>query len=795
MDKNTKFFTDIILAGWRSKIADTSKDNREYKERLQYEVGVINKLGLINYFLIIYDALEWARKNDILIGVGRGSSSGSLVCYLMDITKLDPIEHGLFFERFLNVNRADMADIDIDVQDDRRAELFSYLRRKYGYDKTSQIGTFGYLSVTSAFRDVCSVMGIPSYEINHLSKLIEDESSFDSVPELRIFAKDHPDIIRHAKKLDGVIRNVGTHAAGLVISSHPIEEVAVIEPRKDSEVCCWDKKTAEAFGLLKMDFLGLSTLTVLNRAKHLIKQTRGIDIDLYSIPLNDRKSMEAFQAGESIGIFQFEKWFVQKVLRETHPRSLDHLAQITSLCRPGPMMALVDAETTMLQQYCKVASGRSQAKYGVEQLREILASTHGVLVYQEQVMQVFQKLASFSLAEADEMRKIIGRKMEAEAFAPYKEKFVNGCVANGIESAFADNLFEEIKKFAGYGFNKAHAVAYAYNSFSSMYLKMHYPVEYMASLLSYTTKTSNIPIYIRECDRFGITVDMPDINLSTSEYAVHDGKIVAPLSAIKGIGDSVVKEILTVRGEGFASMDDFLRRVQKRVVNKGKVETLVRAGAFLSLGVGVREKDQLHSDMSELLEIFNKLPSFDLKNKVMKDVVGHLYSQIGECAKKNNMRLMMPVHGMNAPIMVINKPIKSESEHLTNSLSKYICNSLVENGVAKSKMYYTGGFKCQTVDPKGEFCQSCQETCPGWLEREILTVAPKVTILCDSRFQGMFISPKLKWNEIIGNVYYVSKYKTYMIPCYTPQRVAFRADEDVVGKWQEVMEKIGIIFS
>lgn len=793
--KNINYFKQILLDGWAEKIVGKGKDIPTYQKRLQMEIEVIMKLNLINYFLIVYDALEWSRKNNILIGVGRGSSSGSLVCYLMGITQLDPLVHGLFFERFLNVNRADMADIDIDVQDDRRAELFAYLRRKYGYDKTSQIGTFGYLSIVSAFRDVCSVMGIPSYQINDLSKMIVDESSFDDVPDLRAFARDHPNIIEHAKKLDGVIRNVGTHAAGLVISSHPIEEVAVIEHRKDSEVCNWDKKTAEAFGLLKMDFLGLSTLTVLNRAKLLIKETQGVDIDLYDIPLDDEKTLTEFQEGNSIGIFQFEKGFVREVLKKTCPKTLDHLAQITALCRPGPMSALVDDSTTMLQQYVKVATGSAMPSYANGVMQEILQPTNGVLIYQEQVMSVFQKLASFSLAEADEMRKIIGRKMDAEAFAPYQQKFVKGAESNGFSGEFAAHLFEEIKKFAGYGFNKSHAIAYAYNSFSSMYLKIHYPVEYMASLLSFTTKRANIPLYIRECDRLGIEVVMPDINLSTDEYRVHDGKIIAPLTAVKGIGEAVVKDILMARGSGFESMDDFLASVTKKTVNKGKIETLVKAGVMSCFGVVETDQDVLHQDMCDLLDIFNKLPSFDLKNKIEKDVLDVVINKARLCSEAQGMTFMPPVHATNAPIMVINKPTKGEKEHLTNSYTRHIVKTLGDYGIPKSKIYYTGGYKCQSKDYKGGFSQYCQDTCPEFLRNEIVAVRPKVIVLCDNRLQGMFLNPKLKWNEIIGNVYYVRKFGVYVIPSHTPQRAAFVQDEAIPEQFTEVCEKISQIFS
>ena len=795
MDKNLGYFRKIILEGWEKKVIASGKDATEYAARLKTEIMVITQLKLVNYFLIMYDALEWCRKNNILIGVGRGSSSGSLVCYLMGITQLDPIEHGLFFERFLNVNRADMADIDIDVQDDRRAELFAYLRRKYGYDKTSQIGTFGYLSIVSAFRDVCSVMEVPSYQINELSKMIIDESSFEDDSEPRAFARDYPEFIKHAKKLNGVIRNVGTHAAGLVISSHPIDEVAVIEHRKDSEVCNWDKKTAEAFGLIKMDFLGLSTLTVLNRAKDLIKETQGVDIDLYSIPLDDERTMGEFQAGNSVGIFQFEKGFVQQVLRQTQPKELDHLAQITALCRPGPMMAIVSGSTTMLQEYVRVGSGASRPHFENDIMREILGPTNGVIIYQESVMQVFQRLAGFTLAEADEMRKIIGRKMDATAFEPYKEKFVKGAIANSIDGEYAASLFEEIKKFAGYGFNKSHALAYAYNSFSSMYLKVHYPVEYMASLLSFTTKKANIPLYIRECDRLEIEVVMPDINVSTDEFMVRDGKIFAPLGAIKGIGDAVVKDILIARGDSpFTDMDDFMSRVTKRVVNKAKVEVLIKSGAMASIGVVETDPDIKHQNMCELLDIFNKLPSFDLKNKVEEDILEVALSCSRSCFEQQGMLFMEPVHGRHAPIMVVNKHNKNEKEHLTG-YTKYIIKALSEHGITKSKVYYTGGYKCFTSNPKGEYPQFCQETCPDLLTKEINSVQPKVIVLCDSRFQGMFLNPKLKWHEIIGNVYFVKKFGCYVIPCHTPQRVSFVSDDKIQGEFDEICEKISQIFS
>lgn len=791
MDKNLIHFRKLILEGWERRIVTKGKDVSLYHDRLQMEVSVISKLNLVNYFLIVHDALAWSRKMDILIGVGRGSSSGSLVCYLLEITQLDPIEHGLLFERFLNVNRADMADIDIDVQDDRRAELVAYLREKYGYDKTSQIGTFGYLSATSAFRDVCSVMEIPSYQINELSKMIDGMESFKDVPELRAFVREHPDILRHVKKLNGVIRSVGTHAAGLVISSMPIEDVAVIERRKDSEVCNWDKRVAEAFGLLKMDFLGLSTLTVLNRARHLIQKEKGISIDLNHIPLDDPETMQGFRNGETVGIFQFEKSFVREVLKRTQPRTLDHLAQITSLCRPGPMMALVDDSNTMLQQYIRVAEGRARPYYKHKALQDILHPTMGVIIYQEQVMQVFQALAGFTLAEADEMRKIIGRKMEQSAFEPYKEKFVLGCVENGVDATFADHMFAEIQKFAGYGFNKSHAMAYAYNSFASMYLKVHYPIEYMASLLSFTTKVANMPIYIRECTKMGIKVQMPDINLSTDEFIIVDGKILTPLNAIKGVGESVVREILTARGAGFKDLDDFLARVKKRTVNKGKVDALQRAGVFDSFGLRNPDEEERHMDMSELLDIFNELPTFDFKGGVDLQTLKSVLGEAESCSVENGFKFMSPVRGAGSAVMVINKHVKNEQTHLTNNLSKYILSSLAANGISKRDIYYTGGYKCFNAGDEA----ICQEMCPRFLIGEIVAVKPKVIMLCDRRFQSMFFSPRLKWDEIVGRVFFVKKYETYVIPCPTPQMVAMGLNEEAKAQFDDICEMMGEIFS
>ena len=448
-DDDAGFAQRILADGWKEKISGkVGTRAKEYHARLIYELGVIKKMGFVKYFLMVDDIIRWSRAQGIMVGPGRGSAAGSLVCYLMGITQLDPIKHGLYFERFLNPERVNLPDIDVDFQDDRRSEVIAYIVDKYGQECVGQINTFGMLTVKSAFRDVARVFGINNMQVNILSKQIEDESSFEKVPELASFASQFPEVVRYAKELSGTIRQVGVHACGLSVASRPLREVCAVERRKDGFVSCWDMRNCEKFGLLKMDILGLTTLTILAHARKLVMENYGTDIDFAALPLDDEKTMAMFAAGECAGIFQFEGAAMSDLLRNLQASDFETITAATALYRPGPLQA------GLTDRFVKIVQGREGERYSCPQLEPILAPTRSILIYQEQIMRIFSELGGFSWAHADQMRKIIGKKLGKDEFDKHRMDFIAGCQKNGISEYVADDLFNDMAQFASYGFNK-----------------------------------------------------------------------------------------------------------------------------------------------------------------------------------------------------------------------------------------------------------------------------------------------------------------------------------------------------
>lgn len=792
IDKNNDFFIAEIMRGWEEKKPHFIDNPKVYYERLTNEINVINNLGLINYFLIVHDIIRWAEKNGIMIGPGRGSSGGSLVCYLLGITKIDPIKFGLYFERFLNVSRADMADIDTDCQDNRRSEIIDYIRNKYGMDNTCNIGTFSYLSPKSAFRDVASVFGIPSFEINTLSKMIDNEDSFSKVSELIEFNKTYPHIVEQAIKLSGTIKSQGTHAAGVVISSQPISDVAVLEKRGDIDVCNWDKKAAEKMGLLKVDLLGLSTLSILSKAKELIWKHKGIAVEFDKIPLDDLETIRAFQSGFGVGVFQFENAGVCGLLKEVQPKTFYDLATITALFRPGPLSAKVDEKHTMVQKYIQVAKGNEYPTFLHPKLKPILKSTNGVIVFQEQIMRVFVDLAGFTLAEADQMRKIIGRKMDEKEFEPYEAQFVSGCAANGVGETDAKYLFDQLKKFAGYGFNLAHSVEYAHLSFWSMWLKVHYPLEYMTALLNNTTKLDKLLIYVHEGSRLGVVLEMPEINRSSDEYSLdlESNSILVPLGAVKGVGSVAVDTILAERKNNgpFISYDNFDKRVAKSKCNKRIKDFLIRAGVFKSFGVinvNIEERDK---DMSELIPVYNRLPSLKYGSPLDVEGIQKHYEQIRESCPTGVK--FEPLSYLDGTIMFINRPQKNERILLSADGTKYLLDRLRAFGIDKKKTYHTSLFKC-FYDSVKDIKEECVTKCLGFLKEEIKLVKPKLIVTSDTLVMGLFMSERRPSLELNGMCIYSKEFNCHVIFSISPQYAYY---QDKLEEFDEMMEKLAIIF-
>ena len=563
----------------------------EYRERLLTELGVIKKMGYASYFLIVWDFISYARSKDIPVGPGRGSAAGSLVSYCLDITEIDPIKYTLLFERFLNPERISMPDIDVDFCQDRRGEVITYVSEKYGKDHVAQIITFGTMAAKAAIRDVGRAMDMPYAEVDKIAKLVPNtpkitiESAMKQEPQLKELYDTNDEVkglLDIAMRLEGLNRHASTHAAGVVISPVPLTEYTPLykSPSDESIMTQFDMGSIEGIGLLKFDFLGLKTLTVIQKTLKYIRQG-GTEVILKDIPLDDEKTYELLSSGQTTGIFQLESAGMKDILVKMTPNRIEDLIALVALYRPGPI------GSGMIDDFIKRKKGKVPVKYDLPQLKEILDETYGVILYQEQVMRIANKLANFSLGQADILRKAMGKK-NIEVMGKQKEHFVNGAVANGINEKKASKIFDLLANFAEYGFNKSHSAAYAFVSYQTAYLKAHYPVEFMAATLSMDIHdTDKIVKSINECRQMNIDILPPDINLSGSEFRVVGNSIRFGLAAVKGVGAAAIESILESRdAEGpFSSIADFVARADTRKVNKKVLESLVKAGAFDSLGI------------------------------------------------------------------------------------------------------------------------------------------------------------------------------------------------------------------
>jgi DNA polymerase-3 subunit alpha len=564
---------------------------RAYRERFNTELEVIKKMGYASYFLIVWDFISHARSRGIPVGPGRGSAAGSLVSYCIGITEIDPIRYNLLFERFLNPERISMPDIDVDFCQDRRSEVISYVSEKYGKDRVAQIITFGTMAAKAAIRDVGRAMNMPYAEVDRIAKLVPNtlkvtiQAAIKAEPQLKeLYETDDQvrELLDIATRLEGLNRHASTHAAGVVISPVPLTEYTPLykSPSDESIMTQFDMGSVEGIGLLKFDFLGLKTLTVIRKTLDLIK-LGGRDVSLHDIPLDDKETYELLSSGQTVGVFQLESAGMKDILVKMCPSRFEDLIALVALYRPGPI------GSGMIDDFIKRKKGKIPVKYELPQLKEILDETYGVILYQEQVMRIANKLANFSLGQADILRKAMGKK-NIQAMAKQKENFVKGAVSNGISEKKAVRIFDLMELFAEYGFNKSHSAAYAFVAFQTAYLKAHYPVEFMAATLSSDINdTDKVVKSINECRQMRIEILPPDINLSGREFKVIGNSIRLGLEAVKGVGGAAIESVLEVREEGgpFGSVADFLGRVDGRRVNKKVLEGLVKAGAFDSLGV------------------------------------------------------------------------------------------------------------------------------------------------------------------------------------------------------------------
>ncbi len=560
------------------------------KERLAFELGVIKQMGYSAYFLIVFDFIDHARQRKIPVGPGRGSAAGSLVAYSLGITNIDPLKYGLLFERFLNPERVSMPDIDVDICYERRGEVIDYVVRKYGADKVAQIITFGTMAARLAIKDVGRAMDIPYSEVDRVAKLVPAElnvtieKALNDVAELKELYDRKPeikDLIDTAAALEGMPRHASTHAAGVVITPEPLTHYIPLYKASDGPVTTqFAMGTVEELGLLKMDLLGLRTLTVVDDAVRLVWDSTGKELDIEKIPVDDRATYEMLSRGETAGVFQLESSGMRSILRDLKPEIFEDIVALVALYRPGPL------GSGMVDDFIKNKHGVKKAKYLHPKLEPILKDTYGVILYQEQVMRIASDLAGFTLGEADLLRRAMGKK-KPEILAGLRAQFIEGARGNGVKEVIAGQIFDLMEYFAGYGFNKSHSAAYALVSYQTAYLKTNYPLQYMAALLtSVKDKTDKVSMYIEECRRMGIDVLPPDVNESKESFAVAGNKIRFGLAAVKNVGIGAVESIILTRDkEGpFSGYADFCRRQDTRTVNKRVLESLIKCGAFDSLG-------------------------------------------------------------------------------------------------------------------------------------------------------------------------------------------------------------------
>ncbi|MBR3458861.1 MAG: DNA polymerase III subunit alpha, partial [Selenomonadaceae bacterium] len=560
----------------------------EVRKRLDYELDIIHQMGYDSYFLIVWDFINYARENGIAVGPGRGSAAGSIVAYALGITDIDPLKYALLFERFLNPERVSMPDIDVDFCYIRREEVIDYVKRRYGEDHVAQIVTFGTMAAKGAIRDVGRALSMSYADVDRVAKLVPNDlkmtldRALKESADFRNAYAASPEVQRlvdMAKRVEGLPRHSSTHAAGVVIARKPLTDYLPVQISEGTLVTEYDKDHVEELGLLKMDFLGLRTLTVISDTLDNIRKSRGETVDIGAIPLVDELTAKMLCEGKTGGVFQMESGGMTALVKDLQPEGFADLIPTVALYRPGPL------GSGMVEDFIAGRHGKKQVTYMHPLLEPILKETFGVVLYQEQVMQIVQVLAGFSLGQADLLRRAMGKKKH-EILMAQKENFLEGCGKNGVDGALANTIFDLLTHFADYGFNKSHSAAYALVAWQTAWLKAHYPQEFMAAMLSSVTDTQKVVGYIDLCRRMGIRILSPDINASFANFSVDGEAIRFGLAGIRNIGEAAMQNVSEIReaGGAFKSFQDFCNRVDSRVLNKRAVESLIKCGAFDAFG-------------------------------------------------------------------------------------------------------------------------------------------------------------------------------------------------------------------
>jgi DNA polymerase-3 subunit alpha len=808
-----------IKKGWAERFSapvfghkPSEEDLPIYKERLAYELGVLRNMGFSGYFLLVQDIVQWSKNNGIMVGPGRGSVGGSLVAYLLGITDSDPIRFKLMFERFINPSRIDLPDADLDFMSSRRHEVIEYIINKYGADKVAGVSNYSTLGPASAIRDTSRMFDLHPFEYA-CSKQVDKEHgvstsltvSAEKVPDIGKFSETHPTIWNHALNLEGVMRGLGQHAAGIVVADEPLINRAVVETRSGGAVVNWDKSTVEEFGLIKMDILGLSTLDILKKAAEYIQERHHRKINLLRLPLDDAKVMAAFGRGDTVGIFQFESPGMQKILKDlalNEPLTFEDITATTAIYRPGPI------DAGFVDQYIGVKQGNREPYYEHPTMEESLASTYGVMVYQEQIMQICQDLAGFTLTEADNVRKAMGKK-DHDKMAEWRSRFVEGAIKADMTEMAATMLWEKIAGFASYAFNRSHATTYSMLSYMSMWLKVNYTAEFFAAAMTVIDKEEKLSSFVNDARKFGLKILPPDINKSSDRIEI-DGEdtLYMPFQAIKGISTNVAAKILEVRRSmklnSFHSKTEFEAYAKAKVggkINKSHKDKMDKVGAFASIEPGTRPAT--HPDrLRDRLEL---LPGFTTESvKADRGISNERENLLAIIRVANDIRScdLCPLKGEAHPsprigkspkfMMVFDSPSWEEAKAgkmLEGDIAGYLKAALKDAGLSANDGYFTSLVKSPKAKGEKTLSNDSINACSTYLKREIELLKPPIIVAMGSNSIRYF-APGLKGpgSDLLGKVIFDPKLDASIVFGLNPAQIVY--DPSKVKILQTVCEKI-----
>lgn len=800
-----------VQLGWKERFSAKVLGERPegeilkvYRERLVYELGVLKKMGFSGYFLLVQEIVNWSKSNNIIVGPGRGSAGGSLVAYLLGITDVDPIRFGLMFERFINPDRIDLPDADLDFMSSRRHEVIEYIVNRFGQDRVAGISNYGTLGAAGTIRDVSRMHELPESEYECSKQVLKEhgvpqglEDSAAAVPDIDKFKAGHPVMWKHATNLEGVMRSLSQHAAGVVVAGVPIVDRGVVENRTGGPVVNWDKDAVEEWGLIKMDILGLSTLDVLAQANEYIAQRHKSRVNYVCLPLNEPDVMKAFGDGHTVGVFQFEGSGMRKLLKDLAIGGtlvFDDLAAATALFRPGPL------DAGLVDEYIQVKQGTKKPYYEHPVLERSLTETHGVMAYQEQVMAVARDLAGFTLTEADHLRKAIGKKDKVK-MAEMRDQFVHGAMKTvGWGETQAQMLWDKIEGYASYSFNKSHSVEYSVISYWTMWLKVRYPAEFFAASMTVVDDDDRLAALVLDARRMDIAVLPPDINGSSDRIEIRDDHtLLAPFQAIKGISTNVAKHILKGREAGpFTSFADFEARVPKKNVNKSHKEKLEKIGGFHSLTGGL---PPTHPD--RLRDRLTLMPGFTVDavkadrglndEKLAKIKIARLVDETTRCegCSLKGKPHPTPVMGSKPKfMMVFDSPGFYEVKKgklMQGDMADYVRAALKEESLTMQDGYFTTLVKAQK---EGKTLTNEQiNGCSGFLDQEIDILRPQIIVAMGAA-SVRFFAPGIKGNtnELLGKVIYDAKREASIIFGFNPAQLVYDLGK---VKWlQDIARKI-----